>query len=401
MTLSDAVFTANLAGPHPTTGTRAGGGVLYADRSAISISRATLNDNGASGGTDVTGANYADALHVLLPTSVEVLDSTFSPMRYEKTVAISPGSVAGLTQGGCEQRPCALGSSCKYSNFSTTCTPCTGMSYSSNGIACQACARGFGPKADKTGCDQCAGNNHSSFGVCLPCPAAQVVVTDQTRCEVCPVRQTTVAGADETDRRGCGCADGFYNDSSRLRVCFDRGYDDAKHERALRARDSTVATGQVCSTCTTDWLGEACMDCPKGEEPLVLAGYTIPQLPAESSRRSFLYGREESQMVFRCDDDMEIGAIRCPENTKPGECRVGYSGHLCASCAKDYGMMASRMCEACEDQGYTMKSLLLFIAMVVGLVVIVCLGIKYWSYFPAKYAVRCAFQPMRIVITCE
>ena len=83
--LSDAVFTANQAEGHPTAGTRAGCGVLYADRCAVSISRATLQDNGASGSTGLTAANYADALYVLLPTSVEVMDWTFSPTRFEKT----------------------------------------------------------------------------------------------------------------------------------------------------------------------------------------------------------------------------------------------------------------------------------------------------------------------------
>ena len=62
-------------------------------------------------------------------------------------------------------------------------------------------------------------------------------------------------------------------------------------------------------------------------------------------------------------------------------------------------MMPSRMCEPCEGAGYTTKSMLLLAAIIVGLTVVVTLSTKYWRYFPAKFAVRCAFQPIRIVIT--
>ena len=62
--------------------------------------------------------------------------------------------------------------------------------------------------------------------------------------------------------------------------------------------------------------------------------------------------------------------------------------------------MPSRICEPCEGTGYTLKSMLLLAAIVVGLIILVGLGIKYWRYFPGYVlAVRCAFQPMRIVIT--
>jgi hypothetical protein len=57
VSLSDVVFTGNQANGHPTAGTRAGSGVLYADRCAVSISWATVDDNGASGSTALTAAN--------------------------------------------------------------------------------------------------------------------------------------------------------------------------------------------------------------------------------------------------------------------------------------------------------------------------------------------------------
>ena len=287
------------------------------------------------------------------------------------------------------------------------CQPCPGLTYSSDGITCQACPAGTGPTPDQTACVPCGGNNHSTFGVCLPCPYTQVVVDENTRCSVCPFRQTAIAGASESDKRQCGCDTGFYNESAQLIVCFDKGYDEIRHEDALRPRDA--AFWQFCQACTTDRLGNACMECEKGAPPHVRAGYTIPQLPAEElsddpyeRAQQALTNVSDAQLVFRCHDNMDIGAIRCPADPEsPGQCAEGYTGYLCATCAEDYGMMPSRMCEPCEGTGYTLKSMLLLAAIVVGLIIIVGLGIKYWRYLPAKYvyAVRCAFQPMRIVIT--
>jgi hypothetical protein len=107
-------------------------------------------------------------------------------------------------------------------------------------------------------------------------------------------------------------------------------------------------------------------------------------------------------MVFRCHDDMEVGARRCPENPpEAGQCALGYAGYLCSSCAADYGMMTTRRCELCDDVGYTPKSMMMLGGIIVGLTLFGILFAKYWKVFPAKYAVRCAFQPMRIFITCE
>ena len=402
VTLSDVVFTANQAEGHGTTGTRAGSGVLYADSCAVSITRAAIQNNKASGSTELTAANYADALYVLLPTSVEVMDSTFRPMLDGgKTVTINPGSVAGVIQGGCNQHPCALGSSCRYANYSTTCTPCAGMSYSSDGIACQACPAGFGPKADKTNCELCAGNNHSAFGVCLPCPSVQVVVAGQTRCEVCPMRQTAVAGATSYVACECGCTNSFHNGSQQLSVCFDGGYETAEYETALAEHNSEVEGGQFCERCPTDALGQACYDCVEGTEPTITTGYTIPQLPsADASRRALQQVDSQTQLAFRCHNEMDLAIIRCPADpSMPGECSLGYQGFLCQTCAEDYGMMPSRLCEPCAGTGFTTKSLLILVAIIVGVTLVVGTGIKYWRKLPFKLGVRCAFQPMRIVIT--
>ena len=131
--INTASFVNNAAHAHPYAGTWAGSGVLYADESAVQIDNATIFDNEATGDTDLTASNYADALYLVLPQEIIVRDSTFEPiLDGGKTVAINPGSIAGVTQGGCIQHPCPKGSSCEYANYSITCTPCQGMTYSSD-----------------------------------------------------------------------------------------------------------------------------------------------------------------------------------------------------------------------------------------------------------------------------
>ena len=62
-------------------------------------------------------------------------------------------------------------------------------------------------------------------------------------------------------------------------------------------------------------------------------------------------------------------------------------------------MMPSRLCEPCAGTGFTTKSMLTLAAIIAGLILVIGIGTKYWNKFPYKLAVRCAFQPMRIVIT--
>ena len=62
-------------------------------------------------------------------------------------------------------------------------------------------------------------------------------------------------------------------------------------------------------------------------------------------------------------------------------------------------MLPSNICEPCAGTGYNVRALFIVGAMIAGSILIVVFVVKYWSAFPAKYAIRCAFQPMRILIT--
>jgi hypothetical protein len=201
------------------------------------------------------------------------------------------------------------------------------------------------------------------------------------------MRQTAVAGATSDVARKCGCADSFHNASQQLSVCFDGGYNMGEHQAALAEHDSEVGGGQFCERCTTDALGQACFECSKGASPTIAAGYTAPQLSGDF-RRSLQQAESPIQLVFRCHDVMELAMIRCPANpSMPGECSLGYQGYLCQTCADDYGMMPSRLCEPCAGTGFTTKSLLILVAIIVGVTLVVGTAIKYWRKFPFKLAV--------------
>jgi len=201
------------------------------------------------------------------------------------------------------------------------------------------------------------------------------------------MRQTAVARVTSLVARECGCADSFHNASQQLSVCFDGGYDAGEYQAVLTEHDAELNGGQFCERCTTDALGQACFKCLKGAEPTITAGYTIPQLHADS-RRSLQQAVSPIQLAFRCHDEMDLAIIRCPANpSMPGECSLGYQGYLCQTCAEDYGMMPSRLCEPCAGKGFTTKSLLTLVAIIVGVTLVVATAIKYWRKFPFKLAV--------------
>eukprot|EP01043_Picozoa_sp_COSAG02_P028716 COSAG02_NODE_1754_length_11053_cov_1.832390_2_plen_275_part_00 len=229
----------------------------------------------------------------------------------------------------------------------------------------------------------------------MPCPEDQVVAGGRTTCEACPVRQAAIEGVN----RRCGCADGFHNASEQLSVCFDRGYAVGQLEAAVADHHTELSAGQFCNPCPTDAFGQGCFDCIKGMYPTVSAGYTIPQLPSVGFRR-LLQDGQQIQLAFRCHVKLELAQVRCPANpAAPGQCTLGYQGYLCQTCAKGYGMVVSQRCEPCAEAGFTTRSLIILLAIIASITLVVGMGIKHWHKFPFKLAVRCAFQPIRIVIT--
>lgn len=408
----------------------------YADASAVQISGARLENNDAEAGVGMSSSSVSEAFTILSPTAVHIADTVFEPFKPGgDTVTISPGAVGGVLQGGCVQNPCALGTSCEYAAFSTRCTPvkapanpcaslsrlvsadcndcsethsadfqCTGKSAGLDGLVCEACPNGYGPNTEQTGCENCSGNNVSTFGVCVPCSSTLLASSDHDSCEDCGFHRTAVATGLSSSGFECGCEDNWYNGSAQVHVCFADEYDLEQNQRALEDyATSVVNTGQECATCPVDVTGLSCLSCSAGSPPKLAAGFTTPHLvDGEENRRPLLAspGGTEITAVFRCHPDMELAVVRCPADPAvPGTCAVGYSGYLCDSCDDSYGMNSKRACDPCEETGYTFGSLGLFIGFVAGITLVAYGVAKYWKQLTWKHFARCTFQPGRILIT--
>ena len=146
------------------------------------------------------------------------------------------------------------------------------------------------------------------------------------------------------------------------------------------------------------------MTCPGGDIPKLAAGYTIPTLVSGDSRRRSLStinaDGTEVIAVFRCHEDMELAALRCPADPEiPGKCAAGYTGYLCNSCEESFGMSTKRICELCDDTGYTMASLGMLLVLAAVVTILIFLTCRTWQMFSLKHLARCMFQPGRILIT--
>ena len=398
--LDSTTFTNNRAASHPVAGTSAGGGAIYTTQSAVRCSNCTVEDNVARdiGEAQQSRPTYSDAFFVYEPTDVKFLDTVYNPiLDGSQTVAINPGNVDGKPAGGYEQHPCAPGESCIFERFSITCTACPENQQSSDGLTCSLCAPGEGATEAQDGCEPCGPNMASPFGICSECPGIQVVSPDRDSCLDCPVAQAAVDGAAGSDRQ-CDCASGYLNATASYMVCFDvRGYDESYDERSFADYTEGLSVTGNCQQCATDNDGQACVDCSAvGGAGFLAAGFTVPQLPG----RRMLQTGGTAQVAFRCHQEWDLATARCPANpSAPGMCAEGYTGFLCQSCADGYGMTPSRVCETCEDTGLTGMS---FVIMAIIIVVLTLIGFvvsKYWPQMPGKHLVRCAFVPVRIMVT--
>jgi hypothetical protein len=370
---------------------------LYASYSTIDVEFSHLDFNDAV--NEITGMHYGPTfttgMHALNSETIRAFETTFLPFDDGESVIVSPGSFRGKLRGGCLEHPCLPGFGCQHANYSLSCHGCSDVTYSHDGINCIACPQGNGPNEDLTGCTGCTGNNHSTFGVCLPCPTELVVDSDKINCDACGVHRTAVSVGTPDVPRVCGCDDGYYNGSIVVQACFVGGYDASMHQKVIQDHYMALAsTKQHCEACPTDVTDVGCVVCRDGKPPAVAAGYTVPQIAPDSGRRMLLEdGDLEIALVYRCHIELPLARARCPEGANPGECNFGYEGYLCDSCIEGYGMSPARTCEPCEGTGFTGQSLVLLMGIIGGVAFVLWVISKLWKAFPLKHLARCAFQP--------
>jgi hypothetical protein len=397
--ISESVLQLNQiqGNPHAT----AGAGGIYSERSSVSVANSDVSGNNAIDETDSHASliSFGKELHAVSPTRAYVVDSTFKNFDDTSSVLILPGVSRGILRGSCQEYPCAPGFGCVRRNASLSCTPCSTTTYSADGISCQMCGQGYGPNPTQTGCQQCTGNSHSEFGVCEPCATGLVVDEDRVRCSECGLHRTAVSTASQT-RSICSCAQGYYNQSSAVHVCFRDGYSTSHEQQVLGRRENVQAsTGQSCAACAKDTEDEECVTCTIGSSPVLRAGYTAIQ---ESSSRRQLQTHDRDlavSFIFRCHHDLEISALRCPGGDIEASCAEGYEGYTCGSCVEGYGMSADKECLLCDSNEITFGGVLLLVGALLGFAVILAVIGKYWMRFPWRHVVRCAAQPTRILIT--
>jgi hypothetical protein len=402
ITVTDSLLQNNRVQGNPDAISGSGG--IYSDRSSIEVIRSKFVNNFGIRIGDVLAADYSDALHSKSPEDVKVIDTQYDPFSDVESVIINPGSYNGRLRGACLDHPCHPGQECSYADFSLSCAPCSRQTFSPDGIRCIACDSGQGPSEDGTTCIPCAGDNASAFGVCQPCSIQLVVSDDHRSCEECRVHQAaTLVGDESTDLRKCGCETGFFNSSTQNIACYYGGYDPDFASKTLKRQiDAAVSTGQPCVGCVADATGEPCTSCQDGADPAVRAGFTIPLLDDLSTRRQLSTSTTHEDgvtAIFRCHNDMELAAKRCPAGAAPGTCALGYEGQMCDSCIDGYGMNPSRECAPCDGTGYTGQSMLVLLVVIVSVAAVGWLTGKIWSGFQLKHLARCAFQPARILIT--
>ena len=99
----------------------------------------------------------------------------------------------------------------------------------------------------------------------------------------------------------------------------------------------------------------------------------------------------------RCHVELDLAVARCPGEAVLGAdrlhtCAVGYTGTTCNSCMDGFGMSSDRVCEACEDSGYTVESFLMLAGVIVGLMLAIFILGRIWKGLQLKHVLRCAFQ---------
>ena len=352
--LRNASFANNHAASHSALPSLSGAGAIYCERTAVNVSDTAIVNNTVAS----DGQQFTEGLYAFAPTSIKLLDTSFQPLLDGSgTVSINPGSVDGVTAGGCEQHPCAKGFACSLDRFSLHCDACPPDTFSKHGRACEYCPAGQGATDDQTGCQACGPNEASTHGICQPCSETQIAKDGGQRCEECPAAQTAHAH-EAGGERVCVCKDGSYNASRAVITCYASGESFDKEPRA--------AVTEQCLSCA----GMDCVRCVGGEAQL-LPGYSVSQTAKGGARVAnwSLASFEDRVDIFECA--LAAGCAGQDNVTGLAACSPGYTGALCSVCANDFVKTGGSCmdCTGTETSGGTIVALVLTVGSAVGLVV--------------------------------
>ena len=365
-----------------------GGALAVAGTSGVTIQNVTFASNSAGNGPSAYGVAV---------TSMDLVSTTLDDVA-------EPLQLFAVQLETCETRPCSAGSRCSMLKSSRFCHDC-GINEIGDGRVCTACPPGTGPNADHSVCLECATGKYSGLGLCNQCGAgSHASETGQAVCQPCPDKTRP-----NIDSTGCLCAMGSYNETAGVHVCFSRGFDEEYFNDAVTSHESSARSSALdCAGCPQDQGGDECLRCTGGQT-MIAPGYTIPVLPEGSEMTTDF--SSEIMLVFRCHHKMEVAEKRCPgtplnetaglthHRVTTSGCAPGFEGYICGECAPDFGMSTSQECEPCGDTGFTWKSVGVLAGTLGGALVGFAILSLFWRQFSLKHVIRCAFQPMRILIT--
>jgi hypothetical protein len=368
-----------------------GGAMTIASTGKAQIRDSTFQDNFAGFGASVNAVN----LELELTNTTIAMAGDRAAQFTGESDHLEASMATVLT---CDTLACDPGMMCRMvDNVVRMCEPCP-INAEGDGRTCSQCRPGSQPNAGQTACEPCEPGARSEIGVCQDCEGEALIApaAGQALCDQCP--QSTRADPSHTQ---CLCDSGTYNGTAALHICFYRGYD-AEQFGAELGKHQSMPTGFDCNTCPLDELGDSCLTCEDGRT-IIAPGYTIPKLPADAT---FTMDSDHVS-VFRCHADMEIATQRCPGgegmrrllSESDGMCASGYEGYMCGECTEGFGMNSNQECEACESAGFTWATLGSMVAMLGGAMVVLGLIGVIWGKFPLKHVVRCAAQPLRVLIT--
>ena len=370
-----------------------GGAIMAVAAGSAFVRDSTFRNNFAGFGASITAGGNLD---------IEVTNTTFEMAgeRQEQFVTeadhVDVGEANLLT---CDTSPCYGGMQCRMvGNTVRMCEQCP-INAMGDGRSCTQCISGKQPNLDQTSCVPCSPGTRSEIGICQDCAGESLIASavGQVLCDQCPL--STRADPSHTQ---CLCDTGTYNGSSALHVCYYRGFDGEQFQRAVDYRQQQPA-GFDCDTCPVDELGANCLTCEDGRT-VIAPGYTIPQLPAAVATYAYHVS------VFRCHSDMEIAQKRCPGSDASSGLRIrrlqsddlcapGYRGYMCGECTDGFGMNTNQECEPCEEAGFTWATLGAIVLMIACAFLVLGVISLVWVKFPLQHVVRCAAQPLRILIT--
>eukprot|EP01047_Picozoa_sp_COSAG01_P025164 COSAG01_NODE_1577_length_9847_cov_11.543394_9_plen_1234_part_00 len=296
--------------------------------------------------------------------------------------------------------PCEPGKYRSLAQHTDTCTACQPGQYAGGGASkckrcdfglrtnvntsgasyCLACSPGEQPNAKQIGCIKCNGTSYSISGVtCTKCNSPHIIGKNHRTCD--------------------GCVPGRAPNARRTQ-CVD------------------------CVNFSYSQFGVACIPCPANEVG-TRDGTRCQACPSAKFRDQSHYATED----------------RCPGTPfhVGSPCRTGYSGMLCRSCASNFHMSHAGSCEPCAASNSATDIVWMFTIVIITIIAVCAYArrsqktdsevdvdtltehnpvspvdrqqMELWKEegfmtsvsMPLRQriqmAVRCAFQPLRIVIT--